>query len=269
LINIPSNKLDILNLPIPYRKIDCFNDGRPALASNNRFLLVDQYPNLLMFDTELNLVKQSPWQYSFSRDICWSSTLNSFITITDKDGVFLVNENLTSIEGIQTIEKNEWLSCTCSDASLFLTSNESSSNIFQFNLLSSFQLIKQWKSPESCQNDECIHSIVYNNETLALIISHNTDHTVHIELRSTAALERLWSFPLDMTYINGWLYRVCLLKCDEWLVVDHKTSYLLHISKDGKMKSIDAYKPIPHNAVLFGSNKFVIRTESCLNFYRV
>ena len=87
------------------------------MASNNRFLLIDQYPNLCLFDRELTLVKQFPWEHDRITDMCWSSTLNSFIIITDKDGVFLVNENLTSIEPIQTIEKKEWLSCTCSDAS--------------------------------------------------------------------------------------------------------------------------------------------------------
>ena len=55
---------------------------------------MDQYPNLCLFDKELNLVKQFPWKYDRIPDMCWSSTLNSFIIITDKDGVFLVNENI-------------------------------------------------------------------------------------------------------------------------------------------------------------------------------
>ena len=52
---------------------------------------------------------------------------------------------------------------------LFLTTNKRS-DIFQFNLLSSFNLIKQWNPPKSCEKNEFIHNIAYNNGTLALII---------------------------------------------------------------------------------------------------
>ncbi|CAF4847139.1 unnamed protein product, partial [Rotaria sp. Silwood2] len=165
-----SNEFDISTLSSPYRSIDCSTDYCQALASNNHFLLLDQYPNLCLFNKELILLKQTPWEYDRISNMCWSSTINGFIIITNKNGVFLINENLTSIECIQTIEKKQWLSCTCSNASLFLTTNTSTSDIFQFNLLSSFHFIKQWKSPQTCNYDESIYNIAYNNETIALII---------------------------------------------------------------------------------------------------
>ena len=55
---------------------------------------------------------------------------------------------------------------------LFLTTNNNGSDIFQFNLSSSFDFIKQWNPPKSCDDDELIHNIAYNNGTLAVIISH-------------------------------------------------------------------------------------------------
>ncbi|CAF5029737.1 unnamed protein product, partial [Rotaria sp. Silwood1] len=267
---LTSHELDISTLSSPYRTIDCSNTYWPVLASNNQVLLLDQYPNLCLFNKELILLKQSPWKYDRIPDMCWSSTLNSFIIITDKNGVFLINENLTSIECIQTIEKKKWLSCTCSDASLFLTTNESGSAIFQFNLLSSFHFIKQWKSPQTCKNDEHIHNIAYNNETLALIIRHKYNEPIRIELRSSSTLDQLWSLLLDTTRkIGQRVYRVCLLKYDEWLVIDYTTSYLLHISKYGKVKARRSYKPTVHNAVLFGSNILATRTTNCLSLYRI
>ncbi len=265
------NELNISALPSPYQTIHCSDDGWPVMASNNRYLLLDQYPNLYLFDTELTVFKQSPWKYDRIPDMCWSSTLNSFIIITAKDGVFLVNENITSVEPIQTIKKNQWLSCTCSDSTLFLT-NQSGCEILRFNLLSSFDLIKQRNSPdpESCEDDAFIHNIAYNNGTLALIIEHITNKTVKIELRSSEILDCLWSLPLDITRIdNGRVNRVCLLKCDEWLVIDHNTSRLFHVNKDGKLKVTHKYNLTPHNAVLFGSNILAIRTTECINFYRV
>ncbi|CAF5077322.1 unnamed protein product, partial [Rotaria sp. Silwood1] len=65
------------------------------------------------------------------------------------------------------------------------------------------------------------------------------------------------------------IIRVCLLKYDEWLVIDYSTSHLLHVSKDGKIKAKRLYEPTAHNAVLFGSNILAIRTTNCLNYYGV
>jgi hypothetical protein len=263
------NELNMSTLSPPFRKFDCSDAGWLAMTSNNRFLLLDQHPNLYLFDRELNVIKQSPWEYDFILDMCWSSTLNGFIIITEKNGVFLVNENITSIEPIQTIEKKNWLSCTCSDVALFLTTSTTPSDIFQFNLLSSFQLIKQWNSPKSEESNEIIHNITYNNGTLALTISQGLTKTIKIELRSSETLDRLWSLPLDINYSGGQIIRVCLLKCDEWLVIDYDTSRLLQISKAGKLKVTHKYNSTPDNAVLFGSNILAIRTTKCIDFYRV
>ncbi|CAF3042175.1 unnamed protein product [Rotaria sp. Silwood2] len=265
-----SNEFDISTLSSPYRSIDCSTDYCQALASNNHFLLLDQYPNLCLFNKELILLKQTPWEYDRISNMCWSSTINGFIIITNKNGVFLINENLTSIECIQTIEKKQWLSCTCSNASLFLTTNTSTSDIFQFNLLSSFHFIKQWKSPQTCNYDESIYNIAYNNETIALIIKERYDKPKRIELRSSSTLDKLWSLSLDTKYnLALRLYPVCSLKYDEWLVIDDNTSHLLHVTKDGKKKARHSYEPTVHNAVLFGSNILAMRTKKCLNFYRI
>ncbi|CAF1140787.1 unnamed protein product [Rotaria sp. Silwood1] len=278
----PSNELDISNLSSPYRSIDCFNNEWPVLTSNNQFLLVDLYPNLCLFNKELTLVKQSSWKYDHISDMCWSSTINSYIIITKKNEVFLINENLTSIECIQTIEKQQWQSCTCSDTSLFLATNDYGSDIFQFNLLSSFHFIKQWKPPQTCNYNELIHNVAYNNGTLALTISQKYNETFtliilqkyneaeRIELRSSSTLEKLWSLSFDRMYsIEKPVYRVCSLKYDEWLVIDHNASRLLHVSKDGKVKPKHSYEPAARNAVLFGSNILAIRTINRLNCYRV
>ena len=265
-----SNEIEVSTLPLPFRTIDCSNEGWPVMASNNRYLLMDQYSNLYLYDKELTVVKESPWNYDRIPDMCWSSTLNSFIIITNKDGVFLLDENITSIEPIKTIDKKKWLSCTCSNASLFITINEDGSDIFEFNLLSSFKLIKQWNPSESREQNDLIHNIAYNNDALALMIRLESNRTMKIELRSSITFDRLWSIPLDLTYNPGQrVYRVCLFRCNEWLVIDHQTSRLLHISQDGKLKFTGKYDPTAENAVLFGSNILAIRRTNYVNFHRV
>jgi hypothetical protein len=241
------------------------------MTCNNQYLLIDQYPNLHLFDKELTLVKQFPWKYNPISDMCWSSTLNSFIIITFKEGGFLVNEDMTLVEPIKTIEQNFWSSCTCSDESLFVLTNKPSPTLFQFNLLSSFHLIRQWNSKESLTVSEFITSVVYNHGTLALLIINEPYYTKNkIELRTSTTLDLLWSLSLDLTnnYID-WMSHVCSLRYDEWLIIDHKSLRLLHISKDGKLKTTKKYDPTPRHAVLFGSNILAIRTTNCVNFHNV
>jgi hypothetical protein len=261
-----SNEVDISTLSSPFQKIDCFN---VSLANNNQFLIFYQPPNLCLFDRDLTLVRESAWKHDRIVDMCWSSTLDSFIIISSKQESFLVNENLTSIQPIETIGKKKWIFCTCSDATLFLSTNELGSNIYAFSLFPWFRLIKRWKSPESCKSDEHIHNIASNNEKLALIIADTSNNKLRIELRSSTTLDQFWSLPLDITRTTIHVIRVCLLRCDEWLVMDDNTSFLLHISKDGKLKTTRAYTSKPYNGVLFGSNILAIKKEDAVDFYRV
>ncbi|CAM4798609.1 unnamed protein product [Rotaria magnacalcarata] len=265
-----SNELDISTLSSPYRTVVCSDDDWSAMTSNNHFLLIDQCPNLCLYDKQLTLLKEYPWEYDSIPDMCWSSALNNFIIVTDEHGVFLMNENLTSLECIQTIEKKQWLSGTCSDSTLFLTTNESGSNIFQFNILSSFQFMKQWKSPQSCKSDEFIHSVACNNETLALIIETRTNNKNRIELRSSSTFDQLWSTTFNALYDHEpWVNHVCVLKYNEWLVIDHAKSRLIHVSKDGQLKANRSYEPTVENAVLFGTNMLAIKTVDNVNYYRI
>ncbi|CAF1931190.1 unnamed protein product [Rotaria magnacalcarata] len=45
-----SNELDLSTLSSPYRTIACSQDSWAATTSNNHFLLIDQYPNLCLYD---------------------------------------------------------------------------------------------------------------------------------------------------------------------------------------------------------------------------
>ncbi|CAF4863551.1 unnamed protein product [Rotaria socialis] len=265
-----SNELDISTLASPYRTIACSKDNWLAMTSNNHFLLIDQYPNLCLYDKQLALLKEYPWEYAPIPDMCWSSTLNSFIIITNKNGIFLMSESLASLECIQTIEKKRWLSCTCSDSTLFLMMNESGSNIFQFNLLLSFHFMKQWKSPRNCNSDEIINNIAYNNETLALMIESETNNKKPIELRSLSTFDLLWSTTFNAAYhFAPWSSRVCVLKYNERVVIDYENSRLFHVIKDGQVKANRSYKPTISDAVLFGANILAIKTLDNVNCYRI
>ncbi|CAF2178228.1 unnamed protein product [Rotaria magnacalcarata] len=192
----------------------------------------------------------------------WSSTLSNFIVVTEKRKAILF------IERIYGIEETDWLSCTCSDTNLYLTTHETGANIFQFKLLPIIRPVKQWQPPYSCKPHESIDAIEYNNRTLALIIREPFGSVLDIELRSSSTLNRLWSLPLDIRTSGLWTrISCCSLQYDEWLLVHSVTSRFFHISQNDTLKVMHEYHPKLNNAVLFSSNMLVVHSGTKVNFH--
>jgi hypothetical protein len=262
--------INAFNLSSPYRSIDCSGHSGVTFAGNSQYLLVYEYHNLILFNQDLRIVQQCPWIYGHIYNMCWSTVLNNFIVITYKRLVYLINEYPLSFTRIISIPQDKWWSCTSSDKSLFLTTYGIDGSVCEFNLLFSFKLIKQWRSPYTCKQHERIHDINYTNQTLALAIGDPLTKTARIELRSSSTLTRLWSLSLD---IDELLYQpsihCCPLKFNEWLVTIENTSSLFHISKDGQLKTIHTFKHFVRNAISFASNVLAIRTENNLFFHQI
>ncbi|CAF3541963.1 unnamed protein product [Rotaria sordida] len=254
------------NLSIDYLKFHYSNDSSSALASNEQFLLMHQYPYLCLIDRDSKIVKQNVWSDGWIRDICWSKTLNCFIILTKSD-IYLVNEILQYSHPLKDFVKQVWFSCTCSDQSLYLSTCEWGSSIFEFNLSSSLQLINQWKPPLTCEKCDGINDIKYNNETLALMINDAVKHQKRMELKSTKTFNTIWLLPLSIgTDIR--LFTCCPINYNEWLVIDGTNSHLYHITKDGKFKNNVIYNSIPYRANLVYSNILAISTEDHLHLHR-
>ena len=263
-----ASRFELSMLSPVYKTINYPRDNWAPIACNSRCLLIHQEPNLCLLDQDLTVIKQNAWIYGTIYDMCWSSALNRFIVINGSD-VFLVDETNMSIENIQTLQNRKWLSCTTSQTSLFLSTKVWGSSIMEYSLLPTIELVKQWQSPDTCTRDEVINGIVYNNGTLVMMIKNPSAKTIHIEMRSAATLDRLWSVRLNIPYSQNIRTRSCLLKHDEWLVVDRNTSRIFHISKDGKMKSSNAYNPSPFCGIVFGQDTLAISTVRGVNLHRL
>jgi hypothetical protein len=263
-----SDEIDFTTLLPPYKTIDCSTEYDLAcVTSNEKFLLIGQNSELVLLDKQLTVVKKMPWKNCGIYDLCWSSTLEKFIVLTVNKGLCLINENLTSKEEIRINPEQIWWRCTCSDTSLYLITSRYHTEIFEFDLLSSFQLIKRWKTLHLKERD-MIMNIHYNNQRIALLIKNQ--NRIHMELRSTITFDRFWSVQIDVKYnILHLITHFCLLNCDDWLVLDHSDSRLVHIGKNGTIRSITEYKPSPMNALLFGSNILIIKTEKNWNFHQI
>ncbi|CAF1162633.1 unnamed protein product [Rotaria sordida] len=182
--------------------------------------------------------------------MCWSSTLKQFIVLELND-IYFVNENTMMMERIETIKKERWMSCTCSDTSLYLSTRVHGSSILEFSLLPTIRLIKEWKCPDSCLKTEDITCIKYNNETIALLIRNNLNKTMRMKLKSSITFEHIWCFQLDLVYNKEKTLRCCSLTDNEWLIADHEKCRLIHISNDGNMKRMLTYNDIPWSTLLF------------------
>lgn len=263
MINTPDQQRNVsLLLPV-HETINHPDASLSALASNERFFLVYLSPYLTFVDRKLDISTQLRWPYGSIRDMCWSSASDRFVLV-ERSNVYFVDDRSMSIEKLPIESKQNWSSCTSSDESLFLSTDERASSIRSYRIRPSIGLRKQWKFPLTCAKEESIDQIVYQNSTLALLISHKT---ARMELRSPETLHRLWTYPFDSIGEGVLSFHLCSLNFDEWLITDRSNERLLHITNEGNLKSMVAYNSEPSRAVLFQPNLLVISRRNGINFH--
>ncbi|CAF3398258.1 unnamed protein product [Rotaria socialis] len=262
------HELDLSTLSRAYRTIDRPKDSFRPLADNDQHLLLHMNPNICLFDRQMNKLKETPWSHGAIRDMCWSATLNRFIVL-GTNSIFLIEENMISIDKVKTMNNPDWLSCSCSDTLLFVSTHEWASSIIGFALVPAITPIKEWKYPLTCAKDDFIHDIVYHKENLVLMIKNDTKKSLRIELRSASSLDCIWSLPLDIKCIQNIAFRCCTLTGDEWLIPDYETGRFLQITKDGKIKKIIQYHPTPYHATAFGENQLVVVTMNSVLLHTI
>jgi hypothetical protein len=138
----------------------------------------------------------------------------------------------------------------------------------KFTLLPTIELIKEWRSPHTCASDEIIQSIVYNDGMLGVVIKNKTKKSLRLELKSAETLDRIWSLGFDTVCNRNIVFRCCLLINDEWLVMDYETKRLLHVTKDGELKTTIPYDGDLRSANLF-AKMLVVSTIGDVNFHKL
>ena len=272
LITIGDSKTQEFELTLlsaaPDQIFQCSSQLGSALACSDRYLLVDQNPILTLFNSDLTMIEQTSWKSSLIYDMCWSTILSCFIIITDKNKAFRIEEKNLSINPIESMRNQLWISCTCSHALLYLVSL--SNGVVEFSLLPSISYQRRWDPPMTCQINQSIKDISCNEIALALVVSSSESKMIHLILRSLTTFDQLFTISLDIPQgLYQFPTRCCALKNNQWLIIDANTSKLIQIGKDGKIKGALLYDRPPYNALLFNSNKLVIRTEDTLHFHQL
>ena len=258
---INTNRFVLNQLSAPYRTIHCSNRSAKPLTSNDNHLLIYRNQSLCLIDRQFTIIKQIPWTFGRIWDMSWSSTLNQFLLLGHFE-IFRTDENLSTIERIQTIPRANYWSCTCSPTCLYLSSNdEHSSTINEFRLQSSIEFNRK---VFNSSKDHFIKDISYRNQTILLT---NFDK---IELRTIEKFELIWSLDLDIPGGD------CLntLRCspindNQWLIADFLNQRLFQITQQGKLKKIFFYNESPWYIHLFHPNMLLISTKTSIHFHRL
>jgi hypothetical protein len=236
-----------------------------SIGSNEKYLLVEREGKYLcLIDRNFNITNEISFNHDGIHSICWSSTINCFIIITFKE-VFILDEKTMILEECSISSNVDWWRGTCSDDILFLSSVEWGSSIHEFDLRSSFQFIKAWHTPITCDKGEIICDLKYNNGFLAIPIFNKHKNESRLDLRSSTTLDCIWSI-----HIHG-RSRCCSINGDQWLVMDHDDYRFFHISADGRLLQTDKYEHHQRleDVTIWDENNIVVLTKKTIKLHEV
>ena len=262
--SLPIQSIDLSSPPQRIERLPLSSD---ATASSHRYVLLHQNSNLSLVDEDQCLIGEKKWPYDWIRDMCWSSTLNSFIIVTSTD-VYRVEETTLSIERLTTIRGRSWQSCACSETSLFLCRDTWNSPVEEFRLLPSIKWVKAWRRNPVSEDKQRVDRIAYQNGTCVLIVNNATTQEISIELRSSVTFDRLWTYRLDIDYSERKL-QCCAFDSNKWMVSDWDTSNMFVIDKDGHVNRKIEYQYKIQHVTFLGPKTLIVSTSRTFNFHKL
>ena len=258
----------LAQLPPPYQTMARSSKESPCLATDETHLLVFHEGALVLLDDQMKIVDQVKWKHDRIFDMSFSSSLSSFVVLTEHE-VFLLDPRIMKITHLRIIPWQEWFACTCSRTNLYLTTSLYTTTLIQYRLVPKIEFVKRWEAATLCSKDETIDGIVYKNKCLAMMISNESTKAIRMELRLAKTLERLWVLPLYLTYNADQAYRFCSFNIDEWLISDYHNSRLLHISRDGTVVSTGNYHPTPLCLCTFSRSILAVSTKKGFFLHKI
>jgi len=251
-------------LPSPHQTIHLRTGLESAVGTNDRHLLIyREDKHLCLLDQNFTIVKETPFIHDNIHGVCWSSTIARFIIVTFKE-ILLLDEKTMILEKCPIPSKIDWWRGTCSDDILFLSTVEWGSSIYEFNLQSSFNTVKEWHAPITCGKEEIICDLKYNNGFLAIPIFNKHKEESRFELRSVSTFDCIWSVRTHGRC------RCCSIDADQWLVMDHDDCRFFHISADGKLLEADKYDQHERleDIIPWGKDDIIILTKKSINLHK-
>ncbi|UJR32658.1 hypothetical protein I4U23_020118 [Adineta vaga] len=202
---------------------------------------------------------QSVW------DSCWSSFLNKFIILADNqlytyDDEIETSDSMQLIEGVKPKQdKMEFLRCSCSNETIFVTYDERNSSIDEYNM-------NQWTVVHRYENivkpNEIIISLAISllNPNLIGMTILDDRQNWHFELRDRSFL-LITSIQLDRSEFNR---RILSLPNSTltWLIIHTGSKYLTVINENGQSKrTIECTENVDLATYIAKRNSLVLLTQ--------
>ncbi|CAF1220732.1 unnamed protein product, partial [Didymodactylos carnosus] len=255
--NMILKSIDLTILTNESKMLEAFDSSTGTLACNDQLLLLDQPSKLYLYDKELKPVGNIDWPNGLIFDYCWCQHLELFIIISHTN-VFTVDVSTCEIKLIESIKPNgSFYRCTSSDNTLYISHSEDGSQINEYDL-SSFEFVKRWISPKTCQLDEWIGDLRHNNtnKRFGLTIRNRSKNEFYFQIRDVQM-----NVISSLTIADACGLRLSLLPpYNEWLISGScNGDCLIQITSDGKLKSRTSYNIKIRNAILFRNYILAIR----------
>ena len=246
-----------------------------CLANNDTYILLHRHPTLCLYDHNLQLINQThPYSDLSIIDMFWSSTLNSFLILTNDD-IFMLNQTNMVLEksNIPTRTKGHWHNLTSSLKSLYLTVFKWGTFIYQydFHVSKQFEFNRRWQTPITCSKDESIdHFIHDNNNQIAMIIQNRINNKKYFQLRNDQTLDLIWSFELNQCQMTIHRHRFSLINQNQWLIIDSNQFKLFILSRNGLFKQMINYHfDQPFRILQITSNFLLVTAKHSINLHQL
>ena len=262
---------NILPLSLPCQTIIGKETSYFPIAANKNQILIHQPSKLCLLNREMKIEKEIPWLNGEIWDMFFSTSLNRFLILTRQDLFNLDQQtmNLTKYSIFNYINiKTEWFCGTTHLQTLYLSTKYFGSSIYEFKIFPTLQFSKEWQSPFSCAEKECIYDIRSNNSSVGMVIVNKDLNETRLELRSPTTLERQWSYKITCA---SEIHRIrcCPLLHNQWLIIDAMNSLLLHLDANGKLIKQENCKPSPCHSVQLDKYLIVISTTKGFNLHQL
>jgi len=257
-----------------------------SLATNGDIVVIQDGSTTLEIRTAPKFEpKKLPWRDGLIRDIIWSSDLQLFFLLTQKnlfafDPQTIVAPSTTTINTelqfkvlsftkIKPIdESHTFWRCTCVGSNLFLSYSGFGTIIDEYKMSrTSCQFVDQWTSPKTCSNVEGIWCIRYQTESdqIGLTIMNSQTNQWRFEIRDRKKLSTIWQTGLP---VNHGDCELTSLGKDQWLIINSCGVRLVHVI-NRKLKAAVEYERELRNAILIGRDYFVLRTKSTIEVHSI
>ncbi|CAF0863114.1 unnamed protein product [Didymodactylos carnosus] len=265
-VKVSKTTIYLYNLNKPTKQFHLTRGTLSALATNENYILTEEYPNLCLYNYQRRLC-ELVWNDNEVYDMCWSSSLKVFIILT-LSNLFILDVPTMKLEnfpGMELYRNERYFRCTCFEQKLFI-SYWGSTLVDEYSLLS-FNRDKRWQTPITCAYDEQIFDIKYNvNEQLGLTISNTSKHQWRVDVRNSNTMDLLWSLETPLSQFHSSL-RLCPLPDSEWIVIEWGGRQLYELSVDGRLKTKIHYENELKNVAMLNGKIVAVRTVDKLDLY--